>query len=98
MSVLSKYSGGCTYYYPAFFGPRDGIKFDKELRRCLTRSTAFESGEWRVCSETCDVGGMVEKGGESYGTMRDTLFSSVYLSLISLTTLHVMSTLMTSHT
>jgi protein transport protein SEC24 len=41
--VLSKYTGGNTYYYPSFYGPRDGKKFDAELRRCLTRSTAFEA-------------------------------------------------------
>ena len=44
LSSLSKHTGGFAYYYPAFYGPRDGMKFDKELRRCLTRSTGFESG------------------------------------------------------
>jgi protein transport protein SEC24 len=43
LSVLSKYTSGNTYYYPAFYGPRDGVKFEKELRRCLTRATAFEA-------------------------------------------------------
>jgi protein transport protein SEC24 len=43
LAVLSKYTGGSTYYYPAFYAARDGLKFDKELRRCLTRSTAFEA-------------------------------------------------------
>jgi protein transport protein SEC24 len=43
ISILSKYTSGNTYYYPAFYGPRDGPKFERELRRCLTRSTAFEA-------------------------------------------------------
>ena len=34
LSTLSKYTGGSTYYYPSFYGPRDGKKFDEELRRC----------------------------------------------------------------
>jgi protein transport protein SEC24 len=40
---LSKYTGGACYYYPAFYGPRDGIKFEKELQHTLTRATAFEA-------------------------------------------------------
>lgn len=43
ISVLSKYTAGNTYYYPTFFGRRDGPKFESELTRCLTRSTGFES-------------------------------------------------------
>jgi protein transport protein SEC24 len=43
ISVLSKYTAGNTYYYPAFFGTRDGVKFEKELCHCLTRSTGFEA-------------------------------------------------------
>ncbi len=42
-SVLSKYTAGTTYYYPGFFGPRDGEKFEAELERSLTRASAFEA-------------------------------------------------------
>lgn len=42
-AVLSKYTSGSTYYYPNFYGPRDGTKFETELTRCLTRATAFEA-------------------------------------------------------
>lgn len=40
---LSKLTGGSMYYYPGFNGPRDGTKFESELTKCLTRSTAFEA-------------------------------------------------------
>eukprot|EP01038_Epipyxis_sp_PR26KG_P006349 gene6349-8746_t len=43
ISVLSKYTSGSTYYYPSFHGPRDGLKFEKELSHNLTRATAFEA-------------------------------------------------------
>jgi protein transport protein SEC24 len=43
LSVLSKYTGGSTYYYAGFYSPRDGVKFERELHHCLTRATAFES-------------------------------------------------------
>lgn len=42
ISVLSKYTSGSTYYYPAFNQLRDGRKFEYDLHRALTRSTAFE--------------------------------------------------------
>lgn len=42
-AVLSKYTAGSTYYYPSFYAPRDGVKFESELSRCLTRATAFEA-------------------------------------------------------
>lgn len=43
IATLSKYTGGSTYYYPGFYSPRDGGKFEKELAHDLTRSTAFEA-------------------------------------------------------
>lgn len=43
IATLSKYTGGSTYYYPGFYGPRDGQKFEKELHHDLTRSSAFEA-------------------------------------------------------
>lgn len=43
LAVLSKYTAGSTYYYPAFHAPRDGKKFEYDLQRDLTRATAFES-------------------------------------------------------
>ncbi len=43
LAVLSKYTAGDTYYYPAFFGKRDGAKFESELTHCLTRPTGFEA-------------------------------------------------------
>jgi protein transport protein SEC24 len=42
-SVLSKFTAGSTYYYPGFYGPRDGEKFEAELERALTRACAFEA-------------------------------------------------------
>ncbi|CAE7651933.1 unnamed protein product, partial [Symbiodinium microadriaticum] len=42
-STLSKYTAGSTYYYPGFYGPRDGEKFEAELHRTLTRASAFEA-------------------------------------------------------
>jgi len=41
--VLSKYSSGSSYFYPGFFAPRDGEKFEKDLNQCLTRATGFEA-------------------------------------------------------
>jgi protein transport protein SEC24 len=43
LSVLSRYTSGQTYYYPAFSQFRDGKKFESDLAHDLTRSTAFES-------------------------------------------------------
>jgi protein transport protein SEC24 len=43
LSVLSRYTGGSVYLYPGFSGVRDGIKFEYELKHCLTRATAFEA-------------------------------------------------------
>ena len=43
ISVLSKCTGGSCHYYPGFYGPRDGVKFERELHHCLTRATAFEA-------------------------------------------------------
>lgn len=43
LSTLSKYTAGSCYYYPAFYAPRDGEKFEKELSHNLTRSIAFEA-------------------------------------------------------
>jgi protein transport protein SEC24 len=43
LSLLSKYTAGTCYYYPAFFAPRDAVKFEHELRHNLTRAIAFES-------------------------------------------------------
>lgn len=43
LSVLSKYTGGTTYYYPAYNVQRDSPKFHKELVYNLTRPTGFEA-------------------------------------------------------
>lgn len=43
ISSLAKYTGGTCYYYPAFLGSRDGVKFEKDLQHNLVRATAFES-------------------------------------------------------
>lgn len=42
-STLAKYTSGSTYYYPGFYSPRDGPKFEAELYHTLTRATAFEA-------------------------------------------------------
>jgi protein transport protein SEC24 len=42
-SALAKYTSGNTFYYPGFFGPRDGEKFETEMHQTLTRATAFEA-------------------------------------------------------
>lgn len=42
-ATLAKYTSGNTYYYPGFFGPRDGEKFEFELSQTLTKATAFEA-------------------------------------------------------
>lgn len=42
-SVLAKYTAGSTYFYPGFYAPRDGDKFESELQHTLTRATAFEA-------------------------------------------------------
>ena len=43
LSVLSKYTGGSCYYYPAYHAPRDGTKFHKEMTHNLCRPTGFEA-------------------------------------------------------
>ena len=43
LSVLSKYTGGTCYYYPAYNHERDSQKFHKELHHDLTRPTGFEA-------------------------------------------------------
>lgn len=43
LAVLSKYTAGSTYYYPAFVAARDGAKFEYDLHHDLTRATAFEA-------------------------------------------------------
>jgi protein transport protein SEC24 len=43
LAVLSKYTGGSVYLYPGFAAARDGVKFESELKHCLTRATAFEA-------------------------------------------------------
>ncbi|KAJ1439167.1 Sec23/Sec24 trunk domain-containing protein, partial [Ochromonadaceae sp. CCMP2298] len=43
IAVLSKYTAGSTYYYPSFLASRDGERFMGDLRRDLTRATAFEA-------------------------------------------------------
>jgi protein transport protein SEC24 len=43
ISQLSRYTAGSTYYYPGFYSRVDGKKFERELRHCLTRATAFEA-------------------------------------------------------
>ena len=43
LAVLSKYTGGSTYYYPGFSSSFMGEKFEAELTRCLTRPTGFEA-------------------------------------------------------
>lgn len=42
-NALAKYSSGQLYFYPGYFAPRDGAKFEYDLHRCLTRATAFEA-------------------------------------------------------
>jgi protein transport protein SEC24 len=43
ISVLSKYTAGACFYYPAFNSLRDGAKFERELTHTLTQSTGFEA-------------------------------------------------------
>ena len=45
LAVLSKYSGGCLYYYPNFDGSRkeDSMKFSSELSHFLTRTVGLEA-------------------------------------------------------
>eukprot|EP01119_Soliformovum_irregulare_P014673 TRINITY_DN4026_c0_g1_i1.p1 TRINITY_DN4026_c0_g1~~TRINITY_DN4026_c0_g1_i1.p1 ORF type:complete len:883 (-),score=243.77 TRINITY_DN4026_c0_g1_i1:77-2725(-) len=43
LSELTKNTGGQLYYYPQFDWRRDGIKFQAELTRNVTRYTGFEA-------------------------------------------------------
>ena len=43
LSMLSKYTSGTCYYYPAYNAARDGTKFHKELTHNLSRPTGFEA-------------------------------------------------------
>mmetsp|Transcript_15575 Transcript_15575/g.31443 ORF Transcript_15575/g.31443 Transcript_15575/m.31443 type:complete len:1061 (-) Transcript_15575:340-3522(-) len=43
LSVLSKYTAGSTYFYPAYVAARDGPRYEHDLHHDLTRATAFES-------------------------------------------------------
>ena len=43
LAMLSKYSGGSTYFYPGFFAGRDAAKFESELSHCLTCATDFKA-------------------------------------------------------
>lgn len=43
LSVLSKYTSGSTYYYPAFLAQRDSAKYEHDLHHNLVRATAFEA-------------------------------------------------------
>lgn len=42
-NVLTKTTSGSTYFYPGFYGVRDGEKFESDLHHNLTRATAFEA-------------------------------------------------------
>ena len=37
LETFPKLTAGSLYYYPGFSEPRDGPKFETELKRCLTR-------------------------------------------------------------
>ena len=43
LNVLSRYTSGTTYYYPAFDSKRDGKRFEHDLAHDLTRAIGFES-------------------------------------------------------
>lgn len=43
IGILSKYTGGTLHYFPSFASTRDGVKLAKDIQRCLTRPTTFES-------------------------------------------------------
>ncbi|KAJ8318325.1 hypothetical protein KUTeg_003416 [Tegillarca granosa] len=54
ISCVSKYSGGCIYYYPSFHSvknPSLADKFEADLRRYLTRKIGFESVMRIRCSK-----------------------------------------------
>ncbi|CAN0562380.1 unnamed protein product, partial [Ectocarpus sp. 12 AP-2014] len=40
---LPKFTAGQLFYYPAFNAQSEGVKFNAELTRVLTRATAFEA-------------------------------------------------------
>ena len=51
---ISKYSGGCTYYYPSYHAvkaPHLTEMFGTDLRRYLTRKVGFESVMRIRCSK-----------------------------------------------
>ena len=51
---ISKFSGGCVYYYPMFHyvgTPHLAEKFEVDLRRYLTRKIGFESVMRIRCSK-----------------------------------------------
>jgi len=43
LSNLPKFTGGSTYYYPAYDSRRDGPKFSNELQRALSQEMAWEA-------------------------------------------------------
>jgi protein transport protein SEC24 len=43
LKELPKFTAGALHYYPAFYAPRDGPKFDAQLTRVLTRTTGWEA-------------------------------------------------------
>lgn len=43
LKELPKFTAGSLHYYPAFYAPRDGAKFDANLTRVLTRVTGWEA-------------------------------------------------------
>lgn len=51
LGALPKYTGGQLYYYPGFAAERDGGKLRAELRRNLSRETAWEAVMRIRCSK-----------------------------------------------
>jgi len=47
VGTLAKYTAGQVYYFPAFQSATHGEKLSHELRRYLTRETAWEA--WIIC-------------------------------------------------
>ena len=43
VNILSRYTSGTTYYYPAFDSKRDGKRFEHDLAHDLTRTIGFEA-------------------------------------------------------
>ncbi|KAL6066051.1 Protein transport protein Sec24B [Balamuthia mandrillaris] len=43
LSTLSRYTGGQTFYYPAYAVQKDGQKFSLDLKNALTRETGWEA-------------------------------------------------------